>query len=63
MRANQNFKLSKSTKRVLGTLHGEDHAVYKKLMILAQLHQNVVIRDKKKPTQQSSNLMVNVVDE
>lgn len=51
MKANQNFKLARATKCVLGTLHGEDYTVYKKLMILAQLHQNVVVREKKKPTQ------------
>lgn len=51
MKANQNFRLAKPIKRVLGTLHGEDHTLYKRMMILAQLHQNVVVREKKKPNQ------------
>jgi hypothetical protein len=55
MKANQNFKLAKPTKRILATMHGEDRTLYKKLMIMAQLHQNIVLREKKKPNQPQVN--------
>ena len=55
MKANQNFKLARPIKRVLATMHGEDRTLYKKMMIMAQLSQNIVIREKKKPNQPQVN--------
>lgn len=53
MGPDKNFKLSKSTKQILTTMHGESYRHFKSIMIKAQLDEDVhkkapIKRDKEK---------------
>jgi len=55
MKPDKNFRLSKTTKRILATLSGDKQIEYKNLMIQSQLHSAKVKTQKLKTDKPTKN--------
>ena len=55
MKPDKNFRLSKTTKRILATLSGDKQNEYKNLMIQSQLHSTKVRTQKLKTDKPTKN--------
>ena len=55
MKTDKNFRLSKTTKRILATLSGDKQIEYKNLMIQSQLHSAKVKTQKLKTDKSTKN--------